>query len=471
MILEHSFRGKIIKGSDIIDNLNFKFTIDKTYQKKILGVIKGTVLTYRDLNKFSRKLDIKDSSFSIKGTTEDNQEVEVQKCYFTHVGTTIIPDKKYEIEKKVAEIEADDFKLVSKIKKIPRGSLILFVDFLIDTRGILTQVSSGITGYYPNGSIKIENPKNPKKINTDIGQLSFFKKYGHMSITYKQKKGDLRYYNCAATFEIKLANSNNYNEKIEKAKEVLKDYLYLISAVSRKAITWYQCTALLLTNKKEFIKKIDYFKTSHYPEEYHSSIHDSIIDPKDFDGFLEISYPRYCQHKEKLKSILEYYVTSQEEKLMESSFLLFFIVLEALVNQFILERTETKTMKNKQFRELCTHLKPIISQFCDEENIEQDLIVNRLSELQRKPFLDKLGSLIQRFNIFIDDLYPIPENKFKFYKIRNNLIHRGKISDYYEFFKEKLKLQFLVERIILRILGWKREKFSTSDYPNYKFMS
>jgi hypothetical protein len=56
-------------------------------------------------------------------------------------------------------------------------------------------------------------------------------------------------------------------------------------------------------------------------------------------------------------------------------------------------------------------------------------------------------------------------------ELRNKLLHQGKIPNYYELFKEKMKLQYLVERIILRMLGWEREKGSTSDFPNFRFLS
>lgn len=472
---EYLFKGKIIKNKEIIDNVNFTFTIDKINPKRIKGIIKGTESTYNELHKFGDKIEGIDASFSIQGITEDNLIVRVQECFIKELKVRRIPGRKYEIEREIAELEAFDLKTERKYEKIPSGSLHLMTLFRINTRGILTLVSHRIGEKKPDGSIKIISTKNPNKINTKIGQLSFYKRYSYLPLTFNQRKGEYTYYSCVAEFEIKSINSKNYHNKIEEAKNVLEDYLYLISFISRKAVQWYQCTNLLYSKdskgKRNYVADLEYFKKNTYPEEYFANRHECIIFAKDFDEFLNISFPEYIKNRDKLKSILGYYITSQEEKLMESSFLLFFIVLEALVNQFIGERAETKTMKKNQFKELSTRLKPIISEFCDEENIEEDLIINSLSELQRKPFLDKLESLIQRFNIFIDDLYPISKNKFKFYKIRNDLIHRGKVSDYDEFFKEKLKLQFLVERIILRILGWEREKFSTSDYLDYKFMS
>jgi hypothetical protein len=461
---EYLFKGKIFKNKNFVDNLNFKFTIDKINPKRITGIIIGRQTSFGELKKFWDSLEAKDISFSIKGLTEDNCTVEIQKCVFKRLKTVGIPERKYEIEKEVAELEAYDFHIERKFEKIPKDNLNVINIFKINTRGILDLISHSVGEESFNGSMKIHHIENPKEIITKIGQLKFYHRYDHLRMNYNERKGDYRYYSCAADIETKSVNSRNYHKKIKEAKKELEDYLHLISFVSRKRVKLYQCTSLLYTEdtegKRSYLAELEYFEKNPYPEEYPARLEDCIIFPDNFDEFIKVAYPEFIRNKDSLKSILDYYITAQEEKLLESSFLILFVVLEALVYQFSPEENVQMNLQRKQFKELTKKIKPIILKFCDEEGVEKDLVLKKLPELQRVPIKENLERLIEKYEIYTDDLYPVSKEKFKFIKMRNNLIHKGKISDYYEFFKDKRKLQILVERIILRILGWEKRSYA-----------
>ena len=335
---EYLFKGKIFKNEDFIDNLNFKVTIDKINPKRIMGIIIGTQTSYRELKKFWDNLEPKDISFSIKGLTEDNCTVKIQKCVFRRVKTVRIPERKYEIEREVGELEAFDFQIERKFDEIPKEDLNVINIFKINTRGILNLISHSVGETRPNGSIKVEYIENPKEIITKIGRLKFYHRYSHVRMTYDQIRGDYCYYSCAADIETKSVNSRNYHKKIKEAKKELGDYLHLISFVSRKRVKLYQCTSLLYIedteDKRNYLAEIEYFEKNPYPEEYFTRVEDCIIFPDDFDEFVKVVYLEFIRNKGSLKSILDYYITAQEEKLLESSFLILFVVLEALVYQF-----------------------------------------------------------------------------------------------------------------------------------------
>ncbi|MHA1757142.1 MAG: hypothetical protein ACTSVV_10255 [Promethearchaeota archaeon] len=471
-ILEYPFKGKIIKERNYVENLNFKFFLDQIYPRKISGYIIGTKATYKELSEFADKLQFGDSSFSIKGLTEDGRSIEIKECYLRKIEKIEFPIRIYELEREVAELEAYDFKIERKYEKIPKDFLSLSIIFKLDNRGILNLAISRSEVFNFDGSIKIDDHFDPNKIDTEIGLLSFSQRFNFLDITINQRKGEYRYYSNAAIIEIESVKSNKYNEKIDEAKELVEDYLYLISFISRKWVRWNQYTSFVTTNdKKEIIAKQEYFQKGYYPEEDKERIENFIIEPENLSNFLEISYPIYKNKKDYLKSILAYYITSQEEKLMESAFLMLCITIEALIYQYSEHEGASFIMNKNQFKKLSRLLKQVISEFSRKENIDKELIFNKLPELKRRPIRSSLKLLIEKYNIYIKDLYPDAKKEFKFLELRNKLLHQGKISNYYELFKEKMKLQYLVERIILRMLGWGREKGSTSDFPIFRFLS
>jgi|GEM_PF-3959475 len=471
-ILEYPFKGKIIKGRNYVENLNFNFFLDQIYPRKISGYIIGTKATYKELSEFTDKLQFGDSSFSIKGITEDGRSIEIKECYLRKIEKIEFPIRIYELEREVAKLEANDFKIESKYKEIPKNLLSLSIIFKLDNRGILNRAISRSEIFDYNGSIEVKSRIEPKKINTEIGQLSFFRYFNFLPFTINQRKGKYRYYSNAALIEIESAEFNKYNEKINETKKMIDDYLYLISFISRKWVRWNQYTSYIKTkNKKEIVAIQEYFREGYHPEEGKEQMEDFIIEPEDLTKFLKISYPIYKNKKDYLRPILAHYITSQEEKLMESAFLMLCITIEALIYQYSEHEGVSFIINKNQFKKLSKLLKQVIFEFSRKENIDKELIFNKLPELRRRPIKSNLKSLIEKYNICTNDLYPNAKKEFKFLELRNKLLHQGKIPNYYELFKEKMKLQYLVERIILRMLGWEREKGSTSDFPNFRFLS
>ena len=152
-ILEYPFKGKIIKERNYVENLNFKFFLDQIYPRKISGYIIGTKATYKELSEFADKLQFGDSSFSIKGLTEDGRSIEIKECYLRKIEKIEFPIRIYELEREVAELEAYDFKIERKYEKIPKDFLSLSIIFKLDNRGILNLAISRSEVFNFDGSI------------------------------------------------------------------------------------------------------------------------------------------------------------------------------------------------------------------------------------------------------------------------------------------------------------------------------
>ena len=79
----------------------------------------------------------------------------------------------------------------------------------------------------------------------------------------------------------------------------------------------------------------------------------------------------------------------------------------------------------------------------------------KLSALDRPSFWQGLEPMLKRFHIGWGDLYPDPRPKRPtFIDVRNDLIHSGKLQDDDEFLKEMLRLEAILQRVLLRWLGW-----------------
>lgn len=87
----------------------------------------------------------------------------------------------------------------------------------------------------------------------------------------------------------------------------------------------------------------------------------------------------------------------------------------------------------------------------DQASLEQ-----KLPELNRRAFAEQLEQLLHEYDVAWRDLYPpaaeLPRPRF--IGLRDKLVHTGAVESLPALELEIIRLQGLVERILLRMLGW-----------------
>lgn len=101
-----------------------------------------------------------------------------------------------------------------------------------------------------------------------------------------------------------------------------------------------------------------------------------------------------------------------------------------------------------------------------DHKLTEDLIITKMNELNRPSIREVVKWLMRDYQVFYDDLYPnqtftLPftfpktiKDPATFFTTRNKLIHTADEIDSAHLFKETYCLRSLVERLILKMLGW-----------------
>ena len=82
-------------------------------------------------------------------------------------------------------------------------------------------------------------------------------------------------------------------------------------------------------------------------------------------------------------------------------------------------------------------------------------MASKLGDLNRPSFWDGVQSLMERHRVDWEDLYPQPApERPTFINVRNSLFHSHTRFDEETLYKESVRLEAVVNRVLLRWLGW-----------------
>ena len=137
----------------------------------------------------------------------------------------------------------------------------------------------------------------------------------------------------------------------------------------------------------------------------------------------------------------------------------FFLALEAL-HSIELERLgETFLLGDSVFKRVKSRLKePLVAALRTEGERSRKIaeqMTQKLTELNRPALWDGLRRLLVRLRVDWEDLYPVPApERPTFLKLRNTLFHSHARADDETIYKEAIRVEAVVHRILLRWLGW-----------------
>jgi len=137
----------------------------------------------------------------------------------------------------------------------------------------------------------------------------------------------------------------------------------------------------------------------------------------------------------------------------------FFLALEALHSLHLESGGRTFLLEKAVFKKVQSAMRASLTGALRAQGLRSLAVraqmANKLNELNRPPLWDGLQALMKRLRVDWDDLYaaPAPERP-TFLKLRNRLFHsHGRAADE-EVYKESIRVEAVVHRILLRWLGW-----------------
>jgi len=189
------------------------------------------------------------------------------------------------------------------------------------------------------------------------------------------------------------------------------------------------------------------------------------VPPEDMLAFLQTSLPSLREYREADKSMttaIQTALSGLHEDYVESQFLSVFTSLEVLKNIYASEEEREFTLGREKFKKLHSDLKEVVQDRLpgDENKEKRCELYQSLLGVNRRSLRTLLEGMFEKCETGWGDLYPAGESA-SLINTRNNLVHGGDISSPSSIAGEFERLQAVIERLILRMLGWK----DTSQSP------
>ena len=200
------------------------------------------------------------------------------------------------------------------------------------------------------------------------------------------------------------------------------------------------------------------------------SFDQGLVWKKNFDDYLKICFPafqRFFDQEALLKAIMS--VVPGRKKVIEESFLSIFAGLESLILAYRKEYNLEYVIPAKQeWKTVKKSISDNISQISEQQlsRKQKNYMKGKLNELNRISLRKAYKKFCKHYDIDLSDLWPLfgDEKPIGLSEIRNKLIHgetfTDDLSNALSIANENLK--FMLERVLIKILGYPVEKTEVS---------
>jgi hypothetical protein len=450
----HEFAGVLSKGDKFVKDLHIVVQYSKIKEGNIVGKILGNVETAQQIEALSESpgkhyvLSTKSSEYSGRSFSSDNMFIEriINKpSYGTNMHFKIAELRFLElsIEETVEQREKEDRKLIFFLSGPEK---------LWDT---YENVKLSFTG---EEKIEIDNSKIElnEQFPFDIETRSWY----FYEKDFTENKYRVKTQVQVLSFTTKISQSILSDEDfLALAKPLADDLILLISFLSRRWVVWYRYE--FYTNDKMYY----FIKHTRECSSMEMEPDDSIIEGNDVREFIKKAITELRKLRQAnidLYMSLVYYVSANEAKYLEEKFSVLFLSLERIKDMFTKKNKIQKIYQSSIFEKVSDTIYSVLTQNlgCDPK---LKLLKEKLPELNRPALRHTLDLLFKQYDVNWCDLYP-KDNEFTLIKTRDRLFHSSSDLPIDLLGKEKLRLQSLLERLLLSMLGWKNPSHTPFGY-------
>lgn len=454
----HEFIGSLIQGDKSADDLQIVVQVSLLKEGEIAGQVLGNSETFNRLATVSNvngpKLILRS-----KQDPENNTEFSSDQVYLGSAQRrTWGPADENKFAYVVSELKFHSFDILHRIERSDLTSRSITF-FLAGPEFMWEIFSSGEQSY--TGEVKVETQNTKIELDVDLpftiqAKHWFFYDKGSPPDTF-----DLTSRVVALEFSTSIPEQEFSNDAfVQKAIAVAEDLILLVSFMSRAWITWYGYDLSTPT----FLKK--HFRDARESSSKSVGWRDTLIEPGQGRQFLKLAYNNLQKLRAEginLFMSLVYYLSGLEAKYMEEQFTILFLALERTKDLFTRHNPEfSSILPLSLFEPISESIKVQIREAVDSPDVRAR-IYGKMRELNRPSLHFVLDSLFSKNEISYDDLYPEGE-KFSLISTRDQLFHSSKEINHDHLFREFYRLKSLLERLLLRLLGWRHLDRSPDDY-------
>ena len=250
--------------------------------------------------------------------------------------------------------------------------------------------------------------------------------------------------------------SDEYGDEafLDEARRAVEDVCLLLSFLAGGMITWqgYHRSGPGISERfdRSMSGRVDE-KRGH-----------EIVDAQDLREFLRLAFRRLRRLRVQgidLEMPLVSSIVGTQQGVARQRFGEFFLALEALHSLHLESRGKTFMLEKTVFRKVQSTMGEPLRKALLEQGVRSPRIHERmrakLGELNRPPLWDGVKDLMAGLKVDWEDLYAAPApDRPPFLRLRNRLFHSHGREDDETIYKESIRVEAVVHRILLRWLGW-----------------
>jgi hypothetical protein len=292
---------------------------------------------------------------------------------------------------------------------------------------------------------------------TKFGKAQLIDNYSYET-SFDSGKVIKRLKEIVINYSFQTTNISTLRELLLQIPYILEEDLSLLSFICRKRII---CTEIRFHNYLSMQRvnaKHDKWSGFYKYSKDTSSVNCLINYKKLQRGLFNSLLNNYINspYKDILSKSLPHIISSYEDGYLEAHIASAFFALEGLVNAVGEMKGINQIQPNNEFKRFSKKLKMEIDHLEIQKN-DKDSIKEKLSELNRRSFSEKLIILLKDFNVDTKLIWPPNIDQVaEFHNIvkrRNNLIHKGEIDGNTIPLYDLNRIQKITELWILKLLN------------------
>lgn len=264
----------------------------------------------------------------------------------------------------------------------------------------------------------------------------------------------------AISFKTRVSTSDLSDQKfLEQALSITDDLTDIVSFLSKELVTWYAYSFSKTREHRIEIRRVA------YKEPGTVNFNELVVDPSELRRFLRAAFCGLSRlRKRGIDPVLamRLYVSSFDQQFVEEKVISSFRSLEHLVGVVRAKSKPDALMPKQKFDKLRKAIKKVIEHGASAR--VSCCMNEKLSELNRPAFLRMLKEVCDSLQVSpVAGLYP-DGHQLTFIDTRNKLVHGSPLTDTEFMVKETARTRAVVERLILRLLGWDDLSYSPPPY-------
>lgn len=254
--------------------------------------------------------------------------------------------------------------------------------------------------------------------------------------------------------------SRSDEEFSARSEDVAERLCLLASLLSKTPIRWFEKTIVSGDRLVRIVRDVE------VPGDRGVWWEDIIVLPEDLRAFFSRAFGEYGKLRDAgtdLKIPILLYVAAQKAVSIGDTIILLFRALEALVALLDAQAGGMGLLDAREMKAVRAHLQQFLRQMGKpEEHIDQ--IIKRASNLSDPPLAYRLKRHLSVLKIDLADIGG-EDGVGKMMQVRNRLVHAGKEPPIRQMDEERARLETILDRMFLRLLGW-RGRDNTPTYVN-----